>query len=192
MVDMSDPRADNCRAFATDAGGKVTGVALQVDVRPATRYALVRVELIDEVAAQGNTVATCVVLDRGGLMIGQPVSLAWPWPGLTDYALPGNPNNQHMITNGYAPPAVGPLALGIREQGVIISDVVGGLGLPFNRHVSYRATWRERDPDAPEPGGDDGDDGAFDDPLCELLAQGLAAQLRIADALERLAGHLGA
>jgi len=188
---MNDPRTTNCRGFALDAQGRVIGVELQVDVRPLTRYELLRVELLDEITAQGNTVATCVVLDRDGIAIGQPVSLAWPWPDLTDYALPGNPNNQHMITNGYSPPASGPLALCLRENGVIISDVVGGLGLPFNRHVSYRATWRERSPAAPDQ-PDDGDDLPSDDAFLAVYTRQAEAIERVAALLERLVEHFGA
>lgn len=185
-----DPRAENCRGFARDAGGRVIGVDLAVDVRSATRYALKRVELIDEISAQGNCVATCTVLDGDGFAIGQPVFLAWPWPNLTEFALPGNMNGQHPITNGYIPPAVGPLALCIRDaDGGIISDVVGGLGLPLNRHVSYRAIWQERSGDPDDGGdGDGGEDGSTPADLAALTA----TVGRCAVALERLVTHLGA
>jgi hypothetical protein len=186
----NDPRAANCQKFAVDAAGRVVGVELAVLQLPKAQYELIRVELIDENQAQGNTVASCYVLDKEGLQVGTPVSLAWPWPDLTDYALPGNPNNQHPITNRYFPPEVGPLALCIRVNGVIISDIVGGLGLPGGHHVSFRATWRERsapgNPD-PEP-PDDPPDNTF----LGLWLRAVEAQERMAAALERLAGHLGA
>jgi hypothetical protein len=177
----SDPRAENCRANHLTAAGKVDGVALEVSVRPLTRYRLARIELVDEVSAQGNCVATCRVLDADGLLLGDQVWLAWPWPSLTQYALPGNPNGQHPITNSYTPPNVGPLALCLRDaQGAIASDVVGGLGLPFGHHVSFIATWQKRgDGDTDEEGEETG--GAL-----------VAAVVRCAVALERLAGHLGA
>ena len=142
---MSDPRAKNCQAFHVRSDGKVDGVELFVRAHPAMRFELVWVELIDEVRAQGTHVATCRVLDKAGIQIGEQVSLAWPWPNLTEFSLPGNPNGQHPITNKYNPPNVGPLALVILDaEGRIISDEVGGLGLPGGHHVSFVATWRER------------------------------------------------
>ena len=67
------------------------------------------------------------------------------------------------------------------------------MGLPWNRHVSFRATWMERDPELPD---DEPDDPDFDDPLfSELVAEtarGAAALERMAGALERLAKHFGA
>ncbi len=178
---MDDPRAENCRVVAVDQAGRVTGVELRVVAQPDTKYALVRVELIDEAAAQGNTVATCIVLDAGGIQTADPVFLAWPFPGLTNHALPGNPNNQHMIANGYTPPEVGPLALYVGDaSGKPISDIVGGLGLPWRRHVCFRATWRERG--AAEPPAD----GTVD------LAGVLAAINQVEAQIKRLADHLGA
>jgi hypothetical protein len=178
---MSDPRAENCRAFALNAAGKVIGVALEVNVRPLTPYRLVRVELIDEIAAQGNTVATCRVLDPDGLQLGDTVYLAWPWPDVTEFARPGNPNGQHMIASTYTPPVIGPLALCLRDAaGQIASDVVGGLGLPHGHHVSFIATWQLRtavlDPE----------------PTPDVSLDLTAAVMRIADAVERLVAHWGA
>jgi len=178
-----DPRAPNCRAFHTREDGKVDGVELAVQVNTLTPFRLLRVALIDEANAMGNTVATCQVVDAQGLPLGDQVSMAWPWPEPTEFALPGNPNGQHPITNGYNPPEMGPLALCLRDaQGNIASDVVGGLGLPWNRHVCYLATWQQRaavpEP-VPEPEPEAGDDLT-------------AAVTRIAAALERLADHLGA
>ncbi len=157
---MADPRADNCRAFRVDAGGKVTGVELVYVPNPSTPYELVRAELIDEAAAGGNTVASCTVLDKDGIQTGEKVWLAWVFPGMGDgKLLPGNPDGRHMITNGYnARESHGPLGLYVGDAaGNVISDVIGGLGLPDNRHVCYRFTWKARDGAGPgtdpEPGG---------------------------------------
>ena len=202
---MSDPRAENCRGLRTNQSGQITGVELQVRTNPDAPYELMRVELIDEAAAQGNTVASCTVVDVRGLPVAERVYLAWPWPDLTEKALPGNPHNQHMIRNGYTPPAAGPLALYVGDaDGAPISDMVGGLGLPWNRHVSYRVTWMARDldggiPDDPDDDDDDGGNtGGFDDALAILADMAVTsndtalAVRRIADALERLCAHLGA
>lgn len=175
---MSDPRATNCRGYSEDGAHRCTGVYLEVQPAPGSRYELVRAELIDEAAAQGQTVATCAVLDGQGVQTAERVWLAWPYPGLSDgRLLPGNSSNQHMVTNGYKPPEVGPLACYVGDAaGEVLSDIVGGLGLPFNKHVSFRLTWRERgvvvdaEPE-PEPGD-------------------VVGQLRrIADALERIAAR---
>lgn len=176
----TDPRAANCRGALLDNGGKVIGVELVYVPIPTARYALLRVELIDEIAAQGNTVATCVVLDSNGVQTGETVFLAWPFPNLANTARPGNPDGKHMITNGYTPPALGPLALFVGDQfGKPVSDVIGGLGLPLNHHVCFRATWQERSAVVePEP-----------DPEPEPNADSFE---RMAVALERLVAHLGA
>lgn len=180
---MSDPRTDNCKSFVLDNYGLVTGVALEVRPMPSALYELVRVELIDEYAAQGNTVATCSVLDPTGIATAERVYLAWPWPSLTTTALAGNPNGQHMIGSKYNPPDVGPLALYVGNANAEpISDIVGGLGLPFGHHISFRATWRVRGAGQPEPEGPD--TGPVDATVVALE--------RIADALERLVAHLGA
>jgi len=179
---VADPRAENCRGYAVDGSGKVVGVELAVVAHPAVPYALLHVELIDEASAQGNCVATCRVLDREGVQIGVPVALAWPWPDLTEYAYPGNPNGQHPVTNGYTPAALGPLALVPYQGGQVVGDAVGGLGLPNNRHVSFVATWRERGAaggDNPEP------DAPPQDSEVELSLQ------HIEQMLDGLCRHLG-
>src|SRR5574343_1056612 len=148
---VTDPRSPNCKAFHVNASGQVDGVELVYEAIPEAQYELVYVHLIDEAAAQGNTVATCTVLNKDGIDVAEPVYLAWPWPDLNNHALPGNPDGKHMITNGYTPPVIGPLALYVGDaQGVVRSDVIGGLGLPWNRHISFACVWKERSAE-PEP-----------------------------------------
>ncbi len=183
-----DPRAENCRAVVVNGAGQVTGVELRYVAKPESKFELVRVELVDEAAAQGNTVATCVVLDANGVQTADTVYLAWPFPALGNVLRPGNPNGQHMITNGYNPPDLGPLALFVGDaSGAPISDIVGGLGLPWKRHVCFRATWRERGSSTGggDTGGSEGENGA-------ALVRIAASAERAAAALERLAAHLGA
>lgn len=156
---MSDPRAENCRAFHVTADGKVDGVELTVLPYPPGQYAVTGVALIDEAAAQGNINASCFVYDRNGApVLGARVYLAWPWDGQSttfgNRALPGNTNYppNHVITNGYAPPARGPLAIYVgTPEGEINSEVVAGLGLPFNRHVGYQISFQERAAVEPAP-----------------------------------------
>lgn len=166
---MSDPRAANCQAYHLDANGQVDGVKLVYVPDPTTRYELIRAELIDEAAAGGSQVATCVVLDEDGIQTAERVWLAWEFPDLkAGWGLPGNPNGQHIISNGYpaASGKVGPLALYVGDGSHNpTGDIIGGVGLPDNRHVSYRMTWRERTT-APIP--TPGTDGEL---LTEILAR---------------------
>lgn len=187
---MADPRAENCRALKVSASGLVEGVELVYHPVPSAMYELVRVELLDEQTARGETVAACTVLDRGGLETGEKVWLAWAWPELKDgKLLPGNVEGKHMIGSGYDPTqGPGPLALYVGDAaGNPISDIIGGLGLPWKRHVSYKAVWRERVEPSNGPGGDEGSEGSGSDAGAVLAALG-----RIAGVLERLAAHLGA
>lgn len=187
---MTDPRAANCRGYHLDASGKVDGVLLEYRTQPSSLYELVKAELIGEAEAAGNTVATCIVLDRNGVQASERVYLAWPWPVLDGgKLLPGNPNGQHMVTNGYdaARGDIGPLALYIGdEKGDVISDAIGGLGLPNNRHVCYRVTWRER---GAADGGGDGDTGGGGTGDNLAATNGLLQE--IYSVLFDLARHLG-
>lgn len=151
---FNDPRSENCRAFHVNADGKVDGVELTVIPYPPGRYAVAEVCLIDEAAAQGNVSAYAFVHDRNGqAVLGARVYLAWPWSGqpgdttFEEHALPGNTNYppNHPITNGYNPPRRGPLAIYVGTvDGAINSEVIAGLGLPFNRHVGYQILFKER------------------------------------------------
>lgn len=156
---MPDPRTPNARAYHA-TNGMCDGVELVYVERPSAMYALVLAELIGEAEAAGNTVATCTVLNKDGLQVGERVWLAWAWPELgAGKLLPGNPNGQHMVVNGYDAAAgkIGPLGLYVGDgQGNQLSDLIGGVGLPNNRHVCYRFVWKERgasDPGQPPPSG---------------------------------------
>jgi hypothetical protein len=180
---MADPRADNCKAFHVDGGGKVDGVLLEYAARPSAMYELVYVKLISEALAGGSTVASFAVYDKSGVAVSEVVWLAWPWPSLSDGKLPpGNANGQHMIVNGFnaAGGEIGPLAMYVGDaKGNIISDVIGGLGLPNNRHVCYQMAWKERGGvNPPDPG--DGDNA-------DVLAAIAALDARV----KALALHLG-
>jgi hypothetical protein len=181
---MPDPRSANCQGYAENAG-LVTGVLLHVLERPTAPYALKRVELIPEAAAAGNCVARCTVVDAAGLPISEHIYLAWPYDGETaNYtmkSLPGNPSGEHFISNGYTPPAPGPLMIFLGDaEGQIISDVCAGLGLPKNHHVCYALVFQQRSADSPpqQPTPDL-------NPTNALLAE-------IANYLARLCRHLGA
>ena len=183
-----DPRAANCRGFQVDGAGKVIGIHLVHVPVPSALYELARAELIDEIAAQGQTVVTAVVVDAAGIQVAERVMMAWPFPDLNAGGSPvgpGNPQNQFTIASKFPESVVGPLAFAVYDvAGNLISDVVGGYGQLLGRgHISGRVTFRQRSavveptPD-PEP-----------DPDPEGLT---AAVTRVAVTLERLAAHLGA
>ena len=176
-----DPRAANCRAFAYDAAGKVIGIRLVHVPFPTASYELVSAQLVDEYAAQGNTVVTVSVLTEDGIPTAERCFLAWPFPGLDaedSPAGPGNVKNEFAATSKFPSSSIGPLAFYVGDAaGNPISDIIGGYGLPDGHHISGQVVFRERTTTPDEP--DEPDTGA--DPL-----------ERIAAAIERLAAHLGA
>lgn len=152
---------ENCKGFQLDANGKVVGVQLGIYAVTGSRYEVYSVRLRNEYEAQGNTVARCQVLDKVGVNTGRSVRMAWPWNGGTSFdgsALPGNPSNEHFVSNKFFPPNLGPLCLYVGAHNVPESDIVFGLGLPLGHHVSFDVVFRERgavvippiDPPAPD------------------------------------------
>ncbi len=141
---MANPLHENCQGFKVDAAGKVIGVQLGITKVEGALYEVYSVRLRDEYESVGQTIAACAVLDANGINTGIQVRMAWPGKGpmFQDSGLPGNPNNTHMITNGYNPPNQGPLALHVGGHNAPISDIVYGLGLPLNRHVSYDVVFK--------------------------------------------------
>jgi hypothetical protein len=140
-----------------DADGKVVGVELDWLPVPEARYRLVRVRLLDEYEAQGKTVARVSVRDQEGRQVQEQVGLGFPYDGTISFKhviWPGGAEQmpvEHMIVNGYVPPNRGPLGIGVYDgQGRLISDVVGGLGLPLNHHVSYEVVFVERGEEIPD------------------------------------------
>jgi hypothetical protein len=150
---MSNPLAENCQAFKTNANGQVIGVELGITKIASAKYEVHSVRLRDEIEANGQTVAACSVYDAQGFPTGEQVRLTWPGstPPFQDSGLPGNPNNTHVITNGYTPPKLGPLALHVGGFNAPTSDIVYGLGLPFNRHVSFDVVFRAKSIVVPPP-----------------------------------------
>lgn len=138
--------SQNCQGYKQDASGKVIGVQLGITLIPNSKYEVYSAELIDENNAGGNTVAICTVLDKNNVPTGEQVRLTWAGsePPFADSGLAGNGRNEHMIANGYNPPAIGPLALHTGGFNQPTSDIVYGLGLPFKHHVSFRIVFREK------------------------------------------------
>ena len=144
---MANPLDPNCTEVKVDTNNKVVGIKLGITLVQNSQYELYRVRMRDEYEAGGQTIANCSVLDKNGVSTGIQVRMAWPGAGptFTDSALPGNPNNQHMITNGFdATAKMGPLALYVGNHNQPISDIVFGLGLPWNRHVSFDVVFKEK------------------------------------------------
>jgi len=174
-----DPRHENCRGFRFDANGKVVGINLEYRERPAARFYLKSVKLLDEYEAKGNTTATVYLYDKDGLPTEELVLLGYPWTGdlpVANLLSPGSASRpvQHVIASPFdaAAGVIGPLCIFVADRaGNPISDVIGGLGLPGyidprtkqggGVHVSFVATFMERgtasdpapDPDpVPDPG----------------------------------------
>lgn len=164
---MADPRNQNCKQFATDGGGRVIGVELDVREQLNSKYYCKSVQLIDETRAQGQTVATVSVYDKTGFPVGDSVLLSWPWPNLTISAYPGNAKipAEHIISNKYFPPNKGPLAIYVGDKGSPNSDIVGGLGLPNGHHVSYSIVFVERGDTIDQPTDGEPDGGSNDTEL---------------------------
>jgi hypothetical protein len=146
--DAQDPRDPNCRDYRVE-DGKVLGVNLLVHSSPLKRYCVKHVGLVDEVVAQGQTVIRAAVIDRAGQPMNAEVRLAYPYDGeashFANYITAGNEKNEFVMVNKYWPPGLGPLALMILDdENIIISDVVGSLGLPEGHHVSVSVTFQER------------------------------------------------
>ncbi len=141
----------NTTRFATDTHGKVVGVSLQI-VPAGTRYRVKELMLLDEYMAQGKTVAFTTVL-HGTIFTSVPVTLGWPFNG--DAHLPEGVTHmtpvELVITNGYNPPNLGPLAIYVGQKGRPESPIVGGLGLPNNRHVCYKVVFELATEAEPEP-----------------------------------------
>lgn len=149
-----------CLEFRTDPSGKVIGVKLGITKIPNSKYEIAFVGFRTEEESRGQSIAQCSVLNREGINTGTPARLSWPGQGPTfeQSLLPGNPNNQHIIVNGYNPPNMGPLAIHLGSKDAPESDIVYGLGLPYNRHVGYDIVFRERgvhvDPVIDDPSSD--------------------------------------
>jgi hypothetical protein len=154
-----DPRSARAKAF-DNGSGKIDGMSLTYWPMKETRFQLVDFDIFTEDESQNETKAIIHVFKR--VMVAGKEELlparvrcylAWPIDSagnpdsLESWQLPGNVNvpYEHIITNGFAPPKKGPLAIFIgNDQGGIDSDVAGGLGLPNNRHVSFNLVFAER------------------------------------------------
>jgi hypothetical protein len=143
--------ASNCQGYRVDGNSKVIGVQLGILPVAGSRYDVYRVSLRDEYQAGGRREAYCQVLDKNGIKVGSVVRLGYPWNGGPTFAnnlAPGNPDNTHPVVNPYNPgpdgKGIGPLALYVGGPNAPESDIVYGVGLPLNRHVSFDIIFRER------------------------------------------------
>jgi len=183
----------NCTQNMMDGSGKVVGVSLSHFALPDSKYRLARCSLRDEYAAQGQTIARVTAIDKHGVPQRGRVALLWPYNGNTDFGHSAVTNDvtpiEHMISNAYTPPNVGPLAIAILDDDGFASDVVAGLGLPYGHHVSFDIVFQERGADV-DPTDDLDDDEHNDLPVVpqeDILAALIAIRNgvdSIIDALE--------
>ena len=147
-VPVSDPRASNCKAFHVSASGMVDGIELVYTPVPSAKYACVSAQLIDEAAAQGNTVVTVDIFDQNGIRTAERALMEWPYGGSPAADSPvgsGNPSNQFATTSKYIPPVIGPLGFMVGDANKNpISDHIWGYGLPGGRHISGYVAFKER------------------------------------------------
>lgn len=137
----------NCKAYSQDSTGLVTGVLLGITPIATGNYELYSVALRAEGSpGAADRVARCQVLDKNLVRTQLNVRMAWPGkqPPFQGSGLPGNAENTHVIVNGYNPPNTGPLCLFVGEQDSPDSDILWGLGLPYNHHVSFDIVFAQK------------------------------------------------
>jgi hypothetical protein len=150
-TDEFDPRLPDATRHSL-VEGKVSDIHLMVHTMPGAKYRCTKVYVMGEVEAEGKTIATVSVYDKSGSLVGDTVVLATNYQGNTnqfdDRIASGNKVPiEHIITAVYSPPNLGPLALYVCGPGGVSnidSDVVGSLGLPGGRHVSFVIEYHER------------------------------------------------
>lgn len=150
-----DPRTPNCRDWAKNAAGQITGIrAIHVPV-PLAPYRLHSCSLQDEQQAQNNHVATIVVLSKDKVPVHPPLWYAWAFPDLNGQDSPnrpGNPNGQFDMSSKYPYGGVPPLYYYVGdEEGRQLSDGIACGGLPDGRHVCLDLVFIERDVVEVEP-----------------------------------------
>ena len=125
---------ENTKGYKEE-NGVVTGVRLFV-VQPASfRYKVSHLRLIDEKESNGRTMAYCSCTDGRG-----DIYLTYPYASLEHYAASGGNNGHHPITNGYNPKIeIGPLSICVGKP--CESEIVTGLGLPNNHHISFEVVF---------------------------------------------------
>lgn len=120
-----------------EINGKVIGVKLEIVPVLNQQYRVETLTLIDENTARGKTVATFFVEgQKHKCMLGYPFAKDG---NFQNKLAVGGSNNEHIITNGFNPNnSIGPLSIFVAdERGNCISEIVTGLGLPNNHHVSF-------------------------------------------------------
>lgn len=147
-TDANDPRGLDCRSHQYQ-NGKPVAVHLQVHVTPSKAFRCQSVELLLE---DNSSNVYFQVLDRNGMPLpGLEARLFSPYSGYADnfqstWAAPASPYSIFMGRDSkFAEPNLGPIAAGlVDDQGNIISDVVGSMGLSRGEHMSYRVTFVRR------------------------------------------------
>ena len=182
MALATDPLDATCAGFQVDAAGNVTGLKIAIIKLPGAQYGVYRVHVRGTVECQGNTNVYAKVLDAQNIEEStSAIKKLWPYPTFDAEDSPvgdGNGKGEFEISSKFrADLTIGPLGFGVYgPDGTLISDVVVGFGQPeYHPHVGGDVVFRKIvSASEPEP---------------EPSADGLT---RIAEALERLASHLGA
>lgn len=145
-----DPRSSNARNLIISPDSKVAGVYLAHHRNPDTRYYCARAKVLGEGdASGGQVVAKTWVYGKNKKPQEAWITLGIGYKGddqhFDDTARKYGSYIEHPTVNAYIPPNLGPLAIFLTdENGTIISDVIGSLGLPYGRHISVEIDFRER------------------------------------------------
>lgn len=142
---MIDPRTENARSHQIDGGGKVVAVHVTVHEQPNTFWQCRLVRLIDEYAAQGQTVIRNFF---DGAQSGNVFLLTGYQGSLTGFneRIPDTSGKGELVMAGanaiFVPPNLGPLAVCVDDYD---SDIVASLGLANGRAISFEIHWVMRD-----------------------------------------------
>ncbi len=155
-----DPDLSKVRVEAGRVLGVKCGIS-EAEAQPGQPvFKLTSAAFIDEVEAKGQHMVYVDVLDESGRRLnGQTVEHGWPWEKYpkNDEVVTDTVNGDHLAQWGlYAGYDANKVAYGpywVRVGGA--SDVFYGMGLPWNRHVSYvtvfQRTYTATTPTPPSP-----------------------------------------
>jgi len=138
--DADDPRdAQTARSHIADKS-----VHLIVHTKPERKYKLHSVRSVGD--ADGNGGRHVAKVRVPSSFSGQVV-LATGYngnPDKFDDQIPHSVGQEVVIDGKFKLPALGPLAIFLKENGKIVSDVVGNIGLPDGLHFSFNLDFSER------------------------------------------------
>ena len=148
--DDVDPRAENAARHIPPPGqsGEVRAVHVTVHKQdPEVRkYACTNVRYLPNDDSCNIYVQ---VLNKQGTPVMVDARMGTGYSGnknsFDSWNPPGNPNGSFFMgpDSGFEPPNLGPCAVFVVDQGYIVSDVVGSMGLSRGQHGSFYVVFKE-------------------------------------------------